>query len=126
MAYRFDAGRLRHRLTIRRVIETSNGKGGYTTQWNDLAIVRAEVAGLDAQGREGIIGQALQGIATFRIRIRWRSDIMDSDQLRAFDGCFGRPNDGADHVDVNIRTIVDPDGLRRQLIIIADTASTRS
>ena len=121
---RLVAGDLRHRIVIRHATEADNGSGGYTTVWNDLAVVRAEVMGLD--GRESVMDQALQGISVYRIRIRWRSDISPKDQLRASDGCFGVAPEGQDHVDVNIRSVSDPDGKRRQLVIIADTASIRS
>lgn len=117
------AGDLRHRLKIRRVTEVKTGTGGYRSDWSDIATVSAEVVGLD--GRESVMDQALQGISTYRIRIRWRQDLLTSDQLRPLGSSFGFDDKGNAR-DVNIRSIVDPDGLRRQLVIIADTASTRS
>lgn len=121
---RLLGGDLRHRLIIRRATETDNGKGGFTTAWASVATVRAEVQGLD--GRESVMAEALQGVSVFRIRIRWRSDIRSGDQFRdAAGSCFGTDNEGAAR-DVNIRSISDPDGRRRQLVIIADTSSTRS
>jgi SPP1 family predicted phage head-tail adaptor len=117
------AGDLRHRLKVRRVTEIPKGKGGYTSDWGDYADVAAAVESLD--GREVVMDQALQGISTFRIRIRWRADLKTEDQLRSSDGCFGYDVQGKAR-DVNIRSAVDPDGLRRQLVIMADTASTRS
>jgi head-tail adaptor len=72
--------------------------------------------------------QVLEGISVFRIRIRWRSDMLASDQLQAADEadpCFGFDADSKLRA-VNIRSIVDPDGRREQLVIIADTASIRS
>jgi SPP1 family predicted phage head-tail adaptor len=88
-----------------------------TRQRGIVATVAAEVLGLD--GRESVMDQALQGISTYRVTIRWRSDVLEADQLRSAGSCFrGR--------DVNIRSIVDPDGRREQLVILADTASTRS
>lgn len=121
---KLKAGDLRHRLIIRRATEASNGKGGWTTAWTDLATLSAEVTGLD--GRESVMSEALQSVSVFRIRIRWRADIRSVDQLRSVSGaCFGVDNAGQAR-DVNIRSISDPDGRREQLIIIADTASTRS
>ena len=105
------AGRLRHRITIRRQTRTAKPKGGFETVWNDVADIWAEVIGLN--GREAVIGQALQGISTFRVTIRWRTDLSDADQLRH----------GA--LDLNIRSITDPDGRREQLQIIADTGSVQ-
>jgi head-tail adaptor len=117
------AGNLRHELTVRRVSEIPNGKGGYKSDWGKVATANGEVTGLG--GSESVIGQALQGISVFQIRIRWRQDIAVDDQLRPTGSCFGFDAEGNAR-DVNIRSIVDPDGKRQQLVIIADTASTRS
>lgn len=113
---------LRHRVVIRRATEVSNSRGGYTSAWSPIATVFAEVTGLD--GRESVMDQALQGISVYRIRIRWREDIAQADQLRSAGKCFGADGQGNGR-DVNVRSIVDPDGRREQLVIIADTASTR-
>lgn len=107
---------LRHRITIWRLTETSNGKGGYTSEWAEAGSIFAEVAGLD--GRESVMDQVLQGTSFYRIRVRHGADITDADQLRSTGDCFrGR--------DVNVRSVNDPDGKRRQLVILGDTASTR-
>src|SRR5688572_25784702 len=92
---------LRHRVTIRRATEVKNDRGGYTASWGELGTVFAEVEGLD--GRESVMDQVLQGISVYRIRIRWREDIAEADQLRSAGRCFRDR-------DVNIRSIVDPDG----------------
>jgi head-tail adaptor len=117
------AGDLRHSLVIRRASEIRTARGGYTSDWGDVATLSAEVTGLD--GRESVMDQALQGISVFRVRIRWRSDIQTSDQLRPTGSSFGYDAEGKPR-DVNIRSIADPDGRREQLVIIADTASTRN
>ena len=103
------AGDLRHRVTIRRKTSVKKAGGGFDTSWNDLATVWAEVIGLD--GREAVIGQALQGISTYRVRLRFGADVTDADQLR-----YGA-------IDLNIRSVSDPDGRREQLLILADTGS---
>jgi SPP1 family predicted phage head-tail adaptor len=105
------AGELRNRIVIRRPIEVDNGKGGYTSDWLPVAELWAEVKGLD--GREAMIGQVLNGISSYRIRIRYRKGIQPSDQVRY------------EHLDLNIRSVADPDGKREQLILIADTGSAR-
>jgi SPP1 family predicted phage head-tail adaptor len=119
------AGALRHSVTIRRETRTRNPSGGgYTSAWTDVATVRAEVTGLT--GSESVLSQALQGVATFQVRIRWRGDITPADQLRSAGGaCFGFDAKGDERY-VNIRSAVDPDGRREQLVIIADTSSVRS
>lgn len=119
---RLAAGALRHRLSIRRVQEVPNGKGGFKSDWSEIAKVSAEVTGLD--GRESVMDQVLQSISVYRIRIRWRSDVRVADQLRTKGAAFGYDDKGIPR-DLNIRSAVDPDGHREQLVIIADTASTR-
>lgn len=109
------ASDLRHRVTIRRASEVEKANGGYEDVWSDLAVVWAEVTGLD--GRESVMAHVLSGVSVYRVRIRWRGDIRASDQIRSTAACFGGR-------DVNIRSVVDPDGRREQLVIIADTAAT--
>lgn len=107
-----SAGRLRHRVTIRRQAQVRNANGGYDATWGDVATVWAEVIGI--AGREATIGQALQGISTYRITVRFGVDVTDADQLR-----YGA-------IDLNIQSITDPDGMREQLLILADTASAQA
>lgn len=103
------AGDLRHRIEIRRPVQTDDGKGGYVTEWQDIGKPWAEVIGL--QGRESVMNHALQGVAVYRIRIRHRRGIDTGDQVR-----FGA-------IELNIRSCADPFGTRRELVIIADTAN---
>ena len=106
-------GRLRHRVTIRRASKTKNPNGpGYTTVWNDVATIWAEVLGI--AGREATIGQALQGISAYRVTVRFGADVTDADQLR-----YGS-------IDLNIHSVTDPDGMREQLLILADTGSAQA
>lgn len=124
------AGDLRQRLTIRRVNEVPNGKGGFTEDWGDVATIFAQVIGLDGPtprpaSRETVVNQSLEAIAVYQVRIRWRPDVYASDQLRPKGSCFGFDDNGKKR-DVNIRSINDPDGRREQLVIVADTSSRRS
>jgi SPP1 family predicted phage head-tail adaptor len=108
------ASRLRHRITIRRITEVKNGRGGLVDTPVDIAAVWAEVKGLD--GRESVMERVLQGVSVFRVTIRWRDDLRVSDQLVSAGSCFyGR--------EVNIRSIVDPDGRREQLVVIGEGAA---
>lgn len=107
-----SAGRLRDRVTIRRELLQDDGKGGQEGGWADLhARLPAEV--VSQNGREAVIANALQGVSYARITIRWRADVLTTDQLR-IDG---------DPRDWNIRSAEDPDRRREQLVILADTAS---
>uniref|UniRef100_UPI0035CBD592 phage head closure protein n=1 Tax=uncultured Sphingomonas sp. TaxID=158754 RepID=UPI0035CBD592 len=103
-------GRLNQRVDIRKKTTVSNGKGGYTTSFPVLATVWAEVIGIN--GREALLEHVMQGVSFYRITIRWRDDVADTDQL------------GYGAVDLNIRSAVDPDGRREALVILADTQST--
>ncbi|WP_375290912.1 phage head closure protein [Qipengyuania sp.] len=114
MGLNIGAGELRHRITIRRSEEVQNAKGGFDTAWSDVATVRAKIEGLD--GRESMMAQALQGISSYRITIRYRAGIRASDQIRLSDGST-----------LNITAPpADPDGRRRWLTIMADSGSVRS
>lgn len=105
-------GQRNHRIEIKRSAKISDGKGGWTTGWATIATPWAEVQGQD--GREALVGQALQGISTYRIRIAWRADApKPADQIRYGD------------LDLNIRSVSDPNGDRQQLVIFADTGSAQ-
>jgi SPP1 family predicted phage head-tail adaptor len=106
------AGRLRHRVEIWRSVETKSGRGGFTDEWKRVAVVRAEVLG--APGREAVLEQALQGIAVHKITIRHRDDVLASDQLRWGDKILN----------INAPP-VDPDGLRKELVITASTEAVQ-
>lgn len=107
------AGDLRHRVDIKRQVQTKKPSGGgFDTVWETVGTVWAQVLGQN--GREATIGQAMQGITVYRVVIRYRADISDADQLR-----YGS-------IDLNIRSIADPDGRRQALSIIADTGSAQA
>ena len=103
-------GPLRSRITIMRSVEQDKD-GGYNTYWVPVATVRAEVVGLT--GREVVMDRTLQGVTTYRIRIRWRAGITQANQLRYGDQTL------------NVRSVADPDGRRDQLLIMADDESVQ-
>jgi len=109
------AGRLRDRITIRRPTVTASGKGGQTRGWETVAAwVPAEIIG--QSGREAVIANTLQGVATYRITIRWRSGVQAKDQI-----LWHSP--GGD-VELNVLAPPsDPTGRRVMLQIIADTSA---
>lgn len=106
------AGILRHRITIRRATQVQDAKGGYTSSWQTVATPKARLEGLD--GRESTLASTLQGISAWRITIRWRSGILQSDQIILPDG-----------TEINVVSAADPDGKRERLVILADTGSVR-
>lgn len=68
------AGKLRHRVTLQKLIQAQNPvTGELTKQWVDLDSVWASIEYLS--GREFIAAQAVQSEVTARILIRYRSDV---------------------------------------------------
>jgi SPP1 family predicted phage head-tail adaptor len=104
-------GRLRHRITVWRKVSVRNENGGYSDVWSQIAKVWAEVIGI--AGREATIGQALQGISSYRVTVRFGLDVTDVDQIK-----YGMLN-------LNVRSVTDPTGDREELLILADTASAQ-
>jgi SPP1 family predicted phage head-tail adaptor len=74
---------MRDRIAIRRKTTTKNPTTGAPSEtWANLAgadNIYAEVVSLN--GRESVIGSVLQGISYFQITIRYRRDILPSDQI---------------------------------------------
>ncbi len=105
-----SAGQLRNRIAIVRPTDRATGKGGFTSDQMVIAgDVAAEVLGLT--GTEAVKEKVLRGIRVYKITIRWRPDLLTSDQILY-----------AGDVDaLNIRSAVDPDGRRRWLVIHVDT-----
>jgi head-tail adaptor len=105
---RLRSGDLNTKIEIMRASVTENRGEPILSGWLPIDTPWAEVLGQN--GREAVIGQALQGISVYRIRIRWRPGLLPSDQVRL---------DGV--TDLNIKSVSDPNGDREQLLIIADT-----
>ena len=103
-----SAGRLRQRVDLMRAAKVDNGKGGYVTTWSPFEEgVPAEVLG--RTGSEALRDKVLLGVRVYRVTIRHREDVQPKDQLR-----YGGE-------DLNIRSAIDPDGRREQLVMVADT-----
>lgn len=64
------AGRLRHRVTLQRRVETQQATGEVTWSWADVAEVWASVEPL--QGREYLAAAQVQSGLSTRIRLRHR------------------------------------------------------
>lgn len=109
-----EPGRLREVITIRRLTDTPDGGGGYTRDWDTIAgPIFAEVLGQN--GREALLANTLQGIATFKITVHYRTDLRVNDQI-LWNG-----------QELNITAPpVDPWGLRRETQIFADTSAPQN
>lgn len=78
-----NAGRLRHRVTLRNRVETQDATtGALSVTWTDVATVWAAVEPLSA--REFIAAQAVSSQVTTRITIRFRDDV--TPKMRAVHG----------------------------------------
>lgn len=108
-----SAGRLsRERITIRRKAIAKNPTTGAPQEtWGDVAErLPAEVRSMN--GREAVIGSVLQGISHFEITIRYRFDLLPSDQVIWLTG---------GNRELNIHSAEDRTGTKRWLVIHAST-----
>lgn len=111
-----DVGRLRHRITIRREENVSDGKGGYDRAWTTLADrIAADVTSLN--GREAVLGNVLQGISVFQITTRFRTNIQPSDQIIWH---------SADDRELNVHNAEDKLGTKQWTVIQASTEAPQS
>ena len=100
----------RHRIVITRLVRTQNAKGGFDAVPTTVATTHAKIEGLN--GRESVIAMGLEGISVYRLTIRWRAGILQSDQIMLPGGKL-----------LNISSVSDPDGLRKWLVIVASDES---
>jgi len=105
------SGELNRRVSLSRIALADDGKGAQVETPTIFATVWAEA--ISQNGRESMLAGALQGISSWRIRIRWRADVTTDDQV-TLDGKL-----------LNIRSVEDPTGRREQLVIFADSASVQ-
>lgn len=70
---RNSCSRLKQRLTLQQEIQASDGYGGYTRTWQNIADLWAEIIPL--AGREGVADEKLEASLTHRVVLRYRSDI---------------------------------------------------
>ena len=100
---------LRQRITIEEPTETPDGAGGYTTSWSTLTSIWAHIEPLSrSSGNERFVEGQLQDRTRWRIAIRYRDDI--TPKMRAVYGSRL----------FNIRAVIDPDGMQRELVLIAE------
>lgn len=102
------ASRLRGRIELVRPTRVPTGRGGNSISLVPIATrVPAEVLGLS--GSEAVKEKLLRGIRVYRITIRWRAGILTTDQVRLAGELL------------NIRSAVDPDDRRRELVLHCDS-----
>ncbi|APR53360.1 phage head closure protein [Sphingomonas koreensis] len=104
-------GKLRDRVILRRPVKAKDGKGGWSTSFEEVAVdLPACIETLD--GREAVMEHVLEGVSSCRIWIRWRGDVAANWQVRL------------GGVDLNISAPpANPDRRRRWLMLTATTAA---
>ena len=73
------AGKLRRSITIQRKVSVPDGAGGWETDWETRANVRAMLKPLS--GRERMEYERLQATVSYRCVIRFRDDLLASDRV---------------------------------------------
>jgi len=94
-------GALRHRLTIEQRLRTDDGGGGASVSWETLAEVWGAVEAVS--GKETVAADRVSGQISYRIIIRYRSDLVPAMRFRRDTEIF------------EIRALRDEDGRKRFL-----------
>lgn len=79
-------GKLRHRVTIQKLISTPDGGGGSTKTWIDDATVWAAIEPL--RGGERYVAQQIQSELTHKITMRYREGIKPQMRIKYKDRIF--------------------------------------
>lgn len=104
-----DAGMFRRRLTIQQAVNTSDGKGGYTTSWSTVA--QAWGALVPWKSFELFLGEQVREKFRTRYTIRWQPSTVIAEGMRLVDG----DTTGAGGTTYTIIEATDVDGTRRQM-----------
>jgi SPP1 family predicted phage head-tail adaptor len=101
-----EPGRLRLRLSLEKAARISDGAGGATLDWSEVAIVPAEVTPL--RGDERAVGEGVGDMTRHRIAIRKRGDVAASDRFRLGARIF------------DVKSVSDPAEDGRYLVCLCD------
>lgn len=100
-----DPGQLNCELALEAMLPVSDGMGGYTGNWTELAMVWGRIEPVSVVSRD--FGTRPQPEATHRILLRFRADITTDKRLRKGGRVF------------SLRSVHDPDETGRYLICLA-------
>lgn len=103
------AGQLRDKIVFQVATETSDGAGGTTRAWSDVATRRALIEPMN--GGEAFRAGVTRSTQFYRVSVRW------------FDGITPKHRILWGTVPLDIRTCADPDGTRRVLLITAESGA---
>lgn len=103
------AGRLDQLVRFQQETTTSDGGGGVTRSWGDIALRAEEWAKvLPVRGDEQVAAQSQRGVVLYQVIVRYRDDITSAMRIQ-----WGTKT-------LNVRSAVDPDNERRWLQILAE------
>ncbi len=74
---------MRHKVTLQQKILTEDGAGGYSTAWEDVATLWAQITPL--RGSETTSGGKISAPSSHRFRVRYSSTVQ-ADMRLLFDG----------------------------------------
>lgn len=80
---KFRIGKLRQRIELQSVAETTDGMGGFTEVWSTFATVWADIRPVSTNER--FYSQQLQATTTHKVIIRTNDNVTEKDRL-IFDG----------------------------------------
>ncbi len=78
MSKKHLASRMKHAVTLQKPLLTADGAGGFSTVWEEVATVWAEiaeVAGAPYFGKEYAEGRAVRSLTRYKLTLRYRADI---------------------------------------------------
>lgn len=100
-------------MTIERMVDPPDGSGGQTEYWE--AIGSAWVRAVPAGGSEALVAGSMQASQPWRIETRFGLDVTERDRIAA--DWLPSPRHR-----ISIESVYDPDGGRRDLIILGVAA----
>lgn len=80
MAYKFNPGNLRHRITIQQISSTQDDYGQPIDEWTDIATVWASIEPIT--GREFFAADTINSEISHRIRMRYKPGILPSMRVK--------------------------------------------
>jgi SPP1 family predicted phage head-tail adaptor len=107
----FLASRMKHLVVLQKPLQTADGAGGFTTAWEDVATLWAEiaaVAGAPYFGKEYAEGRAVRSLTRYKVTMRYRAGVATDMRLVV------------DERVLRITAVVEPLGEKTALELIAE------
>lgn len=100
------AGKLRERITIQSETSTSDGGGGYTVGWSNVATVWAQVK--PQRGNEALEAMQMRDTQLYDVIIRYRTDVLPKNRITWNNRIF------------NIRAVMNKDERDKYLTLVCE------